>query len=831
MKKLSLIALFGVLSLLFSCTKTPENAWSPAPNPLMTRWAADIDAAMPWPEYPRPQLVRDEWMNLNGLWDYQLVRKDSAQGRFSRSILVPYPVESALSGIADSVGPGDMIIYRRMFEIPDSWKGKQVMLHFEAVDWETRVFVNDRPAGEHRGGYDPFSFNITSLLKQGGNNELMVKVTDPTSEGYQPRGKQVLDPGGIWYTPSSGIWQTVWLEPVGTAYIEGIKVNADPAGGRLQLNLFCDGFLNGDEVMINILDQGSIIREESFTSLANIEIMLTDVKTWSPADPFLYDINIRIFRDGKELDRVSSYFGMRSIEKKMADDGFVRLFLNGEALFHNGPLDQGFWPDGLYTPPTDEAMKYDIEMTKAMGFNMLRKHVKVENRRFYYWCDRLGIMVWQDMPSTSGYVAPDAEDLERPEEESAQFRLELERLITTKFNHPSVVMWVPFNEGWGQFDTKGITEFIYSLDPSRLVNNTSGWADRGVGDVIDIHHYPDPRYPDPEANRASVLGEFGGLGLYVEGHTWEEKNWGYRKMNDSVSLLLKYEQFYTSVWEMMETKGLAASVYTQTTDVETETNGLMTYDRVVTKMDPEVLRGINTNDYVAAPVFIDEDEGIFNTAVEVKIAAPEGIVRFTLDGSMPDEKSAEYTTSLTLDRSAVVTAAAFLGERRSLVVSKAFTITEKKPLIYLNPYDRRYGAGGPFALLDGKYGSLDYADGSWQGFREMGFDAVVDLGTARSIAEVSANFLVRHESWIFLPTVFRVYTSDDMKSYVLQGEVDNTIPEDYEETRTQAIAVSGIDAMVRYVRITAESAGPAPEWLQGANGRPTWLFIDEVTVR
>ncbi|HSG68003.1 MAG TPA: chitobiase/beta-hexosaminidase C-terminal domain-containing protein, partial [Bacteroidales bacterium] len=324
-------------------------------------------------------------------------------------------------------------------------------------------------------------------------------------------------------------------------------------------------------------------------------------------------------------------------------------------------------------------------------------------------------------------------------------------------------------------------------------------------------------------------GEFGGLGLFVQGHTWEEKNWGYRKMDDSLSLLLKYEQFYTRVWDMKKNNGLSASVYTQTTDVETETNGLMTYDREVVKMDPATLHGINTGDYVPAPVFTNED-GTFNTAVKVELTAARGEIRYTLDGSLPDIDSKVYTAPVELMKSAVFSAAAFDGNRMSMVVTKSFTLTEKKPLVYMSPFDNRYSGGGFFALIDGKYGSLNYSDGKWQGFRTVGLDAVVDLGAPKKISSVSANFLVNHEGWIFLPTSFKVFTSDDMKQFTLQGEITGEIPKDFEEARTQKLTVGGLDVTARYVRISAPTAGPAPAWLTVAKGRPTWLFIDEVVI-
>ncbi len=587
MKRMTFILL---LALMSGCDRTELFVWQPAPGPLATRWTAEVDPMMPWPEYPRPQMVREEWLNLNGLWDYQLLRNGENPDHQSGKILVPYPVESSLSGVADSVGPDDMIRYRREFPVPESWLGKEILLHFEAVDWQAEIYINGHKAGIHRGGYDPFTFNITGLIGEEVLNELVVLVSDPTDRGYQPRGKQVLDPHGIWYTPSSGIWQTVWIEPVGSAFIDQVLITPDLPGSKVVF--IVDAHLPDSGYTLKIYNDSLGLMATGDPG-EEIDLNVNDPRPWSPDDPFLYPVSIALLKGEEISDIVQTYFGMRSIGTCKDDRGFVRLCLNDEILFHNGPLDQGFWPDGLYTPPTDEAMKYDILTTKEMGFNMLRKHVKIENRRFYYWCDKLGIMVWQDMPSTSGYVAPDKPDLERNAAETEQFKCELERMILTKYNHPSIVMWVPFNEGWGQFDTRGIVDFIRTLDPSRLVNNTSGWADRGAGDVIDIHHYPDPRCPEPESTRASVLGEFGGLGLFVEGHTWEEKNWGYRKMGSADSLLMKYEQYYDTIRNMMVSKGLAASVYTQTTDVETETNGLMTYDRDLVKMDKDSLYRIN----------------------------------------------------------------------------------------------------------------------------------------------------------------------------------------------------------------------------------------------
>jgi hypothetical protein len=477
-------------------------------------------------------------------------------------------------------------------------------------------------------------------------------------------------------------------------------------------------------------------------------------------------------------------------------------------------------------------MKFDIAATKEMGFNMLRKHVKIENRRFYYWCDKLGIMVWQDMPSTTGYVAPDKPDLIRPEKEVEQFKTELKKMIRTKYNHPSIVMWVPFNEGWGQFDTKGVVDFIYDLDPSRLVNNTSGWADRGVGDVVDIHHYPDPRYPEPEQDRASVLGEFGGLGYLVEGHTWKKNNWGYRQMSDSASLLLTYEAFYTMVWQFMENNGLAAAVYTQTTDVETETNGLITYDRKVMKMDPDILRKINTNNYVPAPAFLDDgNNGAFRNSTDVVIAPSPYIIRYTLDGSDPGIESPVYSEPITLKNTAIVRAAAFNDKgEQSLVAVKGYTLASAAPPIYLKPYDSRYSGGGHFALTDGEYGGIKYSDGKWQGYRDNDLDIVIDLGTKIKVNSVAGNFLLHPEGWIFLPERFQVYLSDDGKEFISLKEIITHPPSKMIDPDIKMIKADSLDIETRYLRITASTIGKVPDWHEGGGGKRAWMFIDEVVI-
>ncbi len=584
--KLKTNYLFFILLLLVSCREVNE-PWQMAPSPLVTRWAADVGPGNAWQEYPRPQMVRNEWQNLNGLWDFAILPGDSAPLGFSRKILVPFPVESALSGIGEKVGTGNRAWYHRNFRISPYWKGRRILLHFEASDWETKVWLNGAFAGEHRGGYDPFTLDITQHVKPGVKNEILVSVWDPTNDGYQPRGKQVNEPKGIFYTPATGIWQTVWLEHVSDSYIQDLKIVTDIDSVWIRILPEIINPLASDLVQLDIGD--SVVASGNPGQW--IILHIRDARLWQPDDPFLYSIRIRLFRGDGMLDEITTYAGLREISLGKDEKGFMRMFLNRKPVFQNGPLDQGFWPDGIYTPPTEEAMRYDLEMTRAMGFNMLRKHVKVENRRFYYWCDKMGLLVWQDMPSSRGYVPPGDPDLVRPEAERVQFELELTRMILHLINHPSIVVWVPFNEGWGQYETDMVVELIQSLDSTRLVNNASGWQDRGAGDIFDIHHYPEPRMPDLGDNRASVLGEFGGLGFFTEGHTWQKENWGYQKITDKDSLLMRFTEFYDSV-KVFRDRGMSAAVYTQITDVETECNGLMTYDRAVLKMDTAAVRRI-----------------------------------------------------------------------------------------------------------------------------------------------------------------------------------------------------------------------------------------------
>jgi predicted amidohydrolase YtcJ len=585
--------------------KEAASGWKPAKGPLMTKWAKDVLPELALPEYPRPQMVRGQWRNLNGLWQFAFAKEgeEPPVGKeLGERILVPFPVESALSGIMKH---GDRLWYRRTFTIPEDWGMQRVILHFGAVDWEATVWVNGKKLGDHRGGYDGFSFDITDALKNAGEQELVVGVWDPTDAGTQPRGKQVLKPGGIMYTPTTGIWQTVWLEPAPEAHIEGLKIVPDVDAGKVRITLMASAKAANHGVNVFVTPPGS---EQSmafsFKNTAKpLEIPLANPDLWSPDNPSLYQLRVSLTPPMPMTvgDSVQSYFAMRKIEVGEDHKGVTRLLLNGKPTFMVGPLDQGFWPDGIYTAPTDEALKYDIEMTKKLGFNMTRKHVKVEPERWYYWCDKLGLLVWQDMPSGDRGIGDKDPDLKRSPESARQYEVELLRMIEGRGNHPCIVMWVPFNEGWGQFDTARIVDLVKKQDPSRLVDCASGWTDRKVGDVHDLHVYPGPGSAEPEEHRAAVLGEFGGLGLGIEGHSWSNKTWGYLGTKDREELTRRYERLLARVYALKEKPGLSAAVYTQITDVETEGNGLMTYDRAVLKVDLERAAAVNRGDVSHVP--------------------------------------------------------------------------------------------------------------------------------------------------------------------------------------------------------------------------------------
>lgn len=587
-----------LLSSLFSVITFAQ--WQPAGEKIKTRWSSQIDVNNVLPEYPRPLMERSEWMSLNGLWNYAILPVGKpAPSDFDGKILVPFAVESSLSGVQKNVGKANELWYEREFTIPSKWKNNRILLHFGAMDWKTDVWVNDVKVGRHTGGYTPFSFEITTALKNG-SNKLIVKVWDPTNDGYQPRGKQVNKPEGIWYTPVTGIWQTVWLEPVPDKFITQVKTTPNIDINILNIEVATNNFSASDRIEVKVMDGSKVVATAQSINHLPVEIVMPDqVKLWSPESPFLYDLEITLWNGTKQIDKVKSYAAMRKYSIKRDENGIVRLQLNNKNLFQFGPLDQGWWPDGLYTAPTDEALKFDIQKTKDFGFNMIRKHVKVEPARWYTYCDRLGMIVWQDMPSGDGgpqwqphQYFSGLEWLRSPESE-ANFRKEWKEIIDFLYSNPCIGVWVPFNESWGQFKTKEIVEWTKEYDPSRLVNPASGGNHYPVGDMLDLHNYPNPALYLYDAQRATVLGEYGGIGWAVKGHLWEpDRNWGYVQFNSAKEVTDEYVKYAEQLMNLIQ-HGFSAAVYTQTTDVEVEVNGLMTYDREIIKMDESRVKQIN----------------------------------------------------------------------------------------------------------------------------------------------------------------------------------------------------------------------------------------------
>ena len=594
MKKILLMT----LSLCFTLGVFAQ--WKPAGDKIKTDWATQIDPANVLPEYPRPIMERGEWKNLNGLWNYAIIEKGQpVPATFDGEILVPFAVESSLSGVAKRMDDTKELVYQRSFEVPSAWKGKQVLLHFGAVDWKADVWVNDVKVGSHTGGYTPFSFDITAALVAK-NNKLVVKVWDPTDKGYQPRGKQLSNPHGIWYTPVTGIWQTVWLEPVGKKHIEDLRILPDIDRNVLSVDAKVAGRCDADMVEVNVYDGDKLVAVGKSINNEPVEVaMPVDRKLWSPDSPFLYTLKVNLKNGGKVVDKVDSYAAMRKYSYKRAADGIVRMELNNEPLFQFGPLDQGWWPDGLYTAPTDEALAWDVKKTKDFGFNMIRKHIKVEPARWYMHCDQMGIIVWQDMPS--GDKNPewqmrkyfDGRERQRSAVSEANYRKEWKEIMDYLYSYPCIGVWVPFNEAWGQFKTAEIAEWTKQMDPSRLVNPASGGNHYQCGDMLDLHNYPAPNLFLYDATRPTVLGEYGGIGLVMKEHLWvPDRNWGYVQFNSSKEATDEYVKYANILLDLIP-KGFSGAVYTQTTDVEIEVNGLITYDRKVIKLDEARVREIN----------------------------------------------------------------------------------------------------------------------------------------------------------------------------------------------------------------------------------------------
>lgn len=581
----------------FACAGFSQ--WKPAGDKIKTEWADKVDPQNVLPEYPRPIMERQQWLNLNGLWDYAITKKDAPLPKtFDGKILVPFAIESSLSGVGKTIKADQSLWYERKFQIPEDWKGKNVLLNFGAVDWKAEVFVNGNKIGEHTGGYTPFSFNITKNLKDG-ENSLAVRVWDSTGNGL-PRGKQIENPRGIFYTSVSGIWQTVWLEPVSASHISGLKITPDLDSSSFDIRVDSDD--KSATATIKVLDNGKVVAQTTAAANKTANIPVKNPKLWWPKSPFLYDLEITLSnKGGEQVDSVKSYAAMRKFSiAKHGRFGGVDFTLNNKKFFTFGPLDQGWWPDGLYTAPTDEALKFDIQRTKDLGFNSIRKHVKVEPARWYTHCDRLGMVVWQDMPSMfgegdgwqpRGFFQGEERTVSKKFEET--YRKEWKEIMENLHSYPCIAIWVPFNEAWGQFKTKEITEWTKSMDPSRLVNSASGGNYFDCGDIVDSHDYGNPIMYMFNNQKVNVVGEYGGIGCAVDGHLWvKDKNWGYGKMRSQEEVTKRFVELTNRFIDMTK-YGCFGAIYTQTTDVEIEVNGLFTYDRKVLKVDEEKVREVN----------------------------------------------------------------------------------------------------------------------------------------------------------------------------------------------------------------------------------------------
>lgn len=545
--------------------------WTPGQVPLMSPWGERLNPDSVLQEYPRPQMQRKAWKNLNGLWEFELAQAGDPvpfNRTLNDTILVPFPIESALSGIMKAT---DYAYYKHSFTLPSKWQGRRILLHFGAVDWHSKIFVNGHLVKDHKGGYDSFAADITDVVSFNVANELIVWVYDPTDKGGQPVGKQSESPQSIWFSAVTGIWQTVWLEAVPQIYIQSIRLTPDIDAQCLNVEIFLNDSLSSAQVIVQAYEDSLLISSAYRYGSGPLRLTISDPKLWQPNNPFLYDLKIITKSTNVPNDTLTSYFAMRKIGLKQDAKGRARLALNNKIYFQFGPLDQGYWPGGLYTAPSDEALKYDIQGAKRLGFNLIRKHVKVDPDRWYYWCDKLGMLVWQDMPNGRNHSADD----------KTEFENELKAMVQNLYNHPCIVQWDIFNENWGRFDTKRLVNLVRSLDATRLINANSGWNvngyDEGVGDVNDIHHYEEPEAPLPESKRAIVCGEYGGLWRQVEGHTWTTFDGsGYQSGN---AMANRYIALTHNVQDLIEQNGLSAAIYTEITDVEREYAGLVTYDR------------------------------------------------------------------------------------------------------------------------------------------------------------------------------------------------------------------------------------------------------------
>lgn len=589
-------------------------AWSPKGDKIRTVWAEKVTPENVWRSYPRPQLQRSQWMNLNGLWKFAVTDQATTkkQVKYEGEILVPFAIESSLSGVQRTFLPTDKLWYQHNFTIDEDWKGKNIILHFQAVDYECQVWVNNKLAGTHKGGNNPFEFDITKFINKSGDQMVELSVVDPTDQESISRGKQQLNQKGIWYTPVSGIWQTVWLEAVNPQYIRQILPEADIHKKTVKLHLDVAGAKGQENIKVEVLDKRKVIKTIEQKGTTDMEIEIPDAVLWTPASPQLYHLNVELSVNGKIVDNVKSYFTLREAGIKKDACGYNRICLNGEPIFQFGTLDQGWWPDGLLTPPSEEAMLWDMVQLKEMGFNTIRKHIKVEPEQYYYYADSLGLMLWQDMVSgfsterkqAEHVAAGAANDWNAPAEHSAQWQKEMFEMIDRLRFYSCITTWVVFNEGWGQHNTAEIVNKVMSYDKSRIIDGVTGWADRGVGHMYDVHNYPVSSMILPEYNgdRISVLGEFGGYGWAIKEHLWnpEMRNWGYKNIDGAMALMDNYGRVIHDL-KTLVAQGLSAAIYTQTTDVEGEVNGLLTYDRKVTKMPTSLLHILHNDLYNVAP--------------------------------------------------------------------------------------------------------------------------------------------------------------------------------------------------------------------------------------
>lgn len=594
----------GIVAMLLISVAALAQGWKPAGDKIKTKWAEQINPTNVWAEYPRPIMERPDWQNLNGLWNYAIKPMGEAMPTaWDGQILVPFAVESSLSGVGKRVSDKEELWYQRTFDVPKNWSGKRILLHFGAVDWKMDAWVNGMNVGSHTGGYVPFCLDVTDALKASGSNTLTIRVWDPTDQSFQPRGKQVNNPSGIWYTPVTGIWQTVWLEPVAEAHIANLKTTPDIDKHLLQVEVQTEGLSGkGYQAKVSVYDGSKLVAEGAAVNNLPVQVQMpADAKLWSPDSPFLYTVKVSLLKNGNVVDKVDSYAAMRKISAGKDKNGIMRLQLNNKPIFMYGPLDQGWWPDGLYTAPSDEALKYDIQKTKDFGYNMIRKHIKVEPARWYTYCDQMGILLWQDMPS--GDRNPrwqnkeyfNDTELHRSAESEANYRKEWKEIMDALYSYPCISVWVPFNEAWGQFKTQEIVEWTKQYDPSRLVNPASGGNHYPVGDILDLHNYPQPDMYLYDGSRVNVLGEYGGIGRVIKENIWEpDRNWGYVQFNTEKEVTDEYLKYAQMLKDYIP-KGFSAAVYTQTTDVEIEVNGLMTYDRKVIKLDEAQLRRMNSS--------------------------------------------------------------------------------------------------------------------------------------------------------------------------------------------------------------------------------------------